>query len=332
MKVLFLVPRLDKASTRYRVLQFIPHLEECGAVCKVVPLSNVGLLKRYLFYFHVIHADIVCVQKKLFTTAEMIVLRRLAKYLVYDFDDAVMFKDDVASERRTVRQQNRFATNLLHYDLILAGNHYLADAAHPYNSNVHVIPTSLDTQRYTQHPCKDNKQKTVILGWIGSRGTLKYLKGIAAALDEVGRKRPETRLKIIADAFIDLRQMPVDKISWSSETEVSELHTFDIGLMPLVDDPWTRGKCGFKLLQCMAVGLPVVASPVGANREIVTDGLDGYWAEDHSAWVEKLLDLIDNAGKREQMGQRARQKVEKNYSLQVAAERLMALLTDKKEA
>ncbi|MCK4535455.1 MAG: glycosyltransferase family 4 protein [Desulfuromonadales bacterium] len=328
MKILFLVPRLDKASTRYRVLQFLPHLEKCGVECKVISLSKVGL-NRYLFYYHIIHADVVFVQKKLFTSAEIRVIRSLAKYIVYDFDDAVMYKEDAADDRRAARQQSRFAANLSHVDLVLAGNNYLADSARRYNSNVHVLPTCLDTERYTMHPRKDSKQNAVTLGWIGSRGTLRYLKGIAPILDEVGQKRPETRLKIIADDFFDLEHMPVVKTVWSSETEISEIHSFDIGLMPLTDDPWTRGKCGFKLLQCMAVGLPVVTSPVGANREIVTNGSDGYWAEDHSAWVEKLLDLIDDAERREQMGQRARQKIEEYYSLEFAVSRLMDLLRGK---
>jgi glycosyltransferase involved in cell wall biosynthesis len=166
----------------------------------------------------------------------------------------------------------------------------------------------------------------VILGWIGSRGTLKYLKEIAPALEALGKRFPGVKLKIVADDFFDLEHLPVIKKSWSAADEIADLHSFDIGLMPLTDDVWTLGKCGFKLLQCMAVGLPVVCSPVGANRQIVTDGVEGFWASSHAEWVEKIVALINDASLARAMGRRGREKVLQAYSLQANAPLLIQAL------
>jgi glycosyltransferase involved in cell wall biosynthesis len=136
------------------------------------------------------------------------------------------------------------------------------------------------------------------------------------------------QLKIVADDFFELEAMPVLRKRWSAEEEIADLHSFDIGLMPLSDDVWTRGKCGFKLLQCMAVGLPVVCSPVGINAEIVTDGVEGFWARGEEEWVARLSQLVADAGLRAAMGRRARQKVAASYSLAVNAPRLLQYLRE----
>lgn len=325
MRILFLVPRLDKASTRYRVLQYLPFLEAAGSTCTVRPLSRAprqwGMLLR-----EVRRADVVVVQKKLFSRFEILLLRRLARRLVYDFDDAVMYKDAAASDRQQRRQRRRFEITVARADLVIAGNRYLRQEALTANPRVELLPTPLDLERYRlRPPMADNG---VVLGWIGSRGTLKYLQQLTPVLEEVGRRFPGVRLKIVADAFFDLRALPVEKKPWSEAEEIADLHSFDIGLMPLADDVWTRGKCGFKLLQCMAVGLPVVCSPVGINAEIVSDGVEGFWATDQTEWVQRLGELIADAGLRAAMGERARRKVESGYSLAVAAPLLLHYLQE----
>lgn len=325
LQVLFLVPRLDKASTRYRVLQYFPALEEAGIRHEIRALSKtsrdwLGLLRQ------VRAADVVFVQKKLFSPVEISLLRRLSKRLIYDFDDAVMYKDVPAGDRQQARQHRRFAATARRADLLIAGNDYLCEEASAFRRPTIMIPTPLDMSRYTPRPEKVNASREVVLGWIGSRGTLKYLKEISPALESVGEQLPGVSLKIVADDFFDLEHMPVIKKNWSSADEIADLHSFDIGLMPLVDDIWTRGKCGFKLLQCMAVGLPVVCSPVGANRQIVADGIDGYWASSQQDWVEKITALVRNADFSRAMGQHGRQKVQQFYSLQANAPLLIAAL------
>lgn len=314
MKVLFLVPRMDKASTRYRVLQYLPYLDRAGIEYEIVALSGQSR-NRLSLARRLRAADTVFIQKKLFSSLDLFWIRKLARRLVYDFDDAVMHKSGPASNRQQARQLRRFAVTAGKADLVIAGNRHLQQAALPFNCEVHLLPTVLDMNRYTPREEVGDKGSAVVLGWIGSRGTLRYLQAIAPALEDLGRLWPGLKLKIVADDFFDLDNVQVIKKPWAAEDEIADLHSFDIGLMPLSDDIWTRGKCGFKLLQCMAVGLPVVCSPVGVNTEIVTEGREGYQATTKDEWVAKLGALIANADLRREMGWRARQQVEQVYSL-----------------
>jgi glycosyltransferase involved in cell wall biosynthesis len=323
--VLFLVPRLDKASTRYRVLQYFPALEKAGIQHEIRALSKTT--RSWLQLIRQVRAaDVVFIQKKLFSSLEISLLRRLSKRLIYDFDDAVMYKDGPASDKQHARQRRRFAATAAQADLLIAGNDYLSEEARACHRPTIMIPTPLDMTRYTPKAPKSDASGDVVIGWIGSRGTVKYLKEIAPALEIIGERLPGVKLKIVADDFLDLEHLPVIKKSWSAADEIADLHSFDIGLMPLTDDVWTRGKCGFKLLQCMAVGLPVVCSPVGANRQIVTDGVEGYWASSHAEWVEKLVALINDASLARAMGRRGREKVQQTYSLQANAPLLIQAL------
>jgi glycosyltransferase involved in cell wall biosynthesis len=324
MKIIFLVPRMDKASTRYRVLQYLPHLEGVGISCSVKSLSRTSRV-WYLLVRQLHEADLVFIQKKLFTSIELFLVRKMARRLVYDFDDAVMFKDRAASPRQQERQQRRFASTVQKADLVIAGNSYLKKQTLPWNKHVEVLPTPLDTASYPEKPAVPESGE-VVLGWIGSRGTLKYLHDIAPALEELGRRFPKLKLKIVADDFFSLEHLEVVRKPWSAMDELADLHSFDIGLMPLRDDEWTRGKCGFKLLQCMAVGLPVVCSPVGMNTTIVTDAREGFWATSPKEWTERLSRLIADAGLRQEMGRVARQKVVETYSLAVNAPKFLNYL------
>lgn len=324
LKVVFLVPRLDKASTRFRILQYLPYLEQSGWDCSVKPLSRsarnwpalLGQLRK---------ADVVVIQKKLFAAPELCLIRRVARRLIYDFDDAVMVKEGDRRPGLHPRTLRRFIRTLRRVDQVVAGNGFLAEQACRHHDHVAVVPTPVDIEHYL--PAVDPPvREEVVIGWIGSRGTLKYLKEIAPAFERLARICPQVRLKIVADDFFTLEQMPVIKKSWCQADEVADLQSFDIGVMPLVDDLWTRGKCGFKLLQCMATGLPVVCSPVGTNTEIVTDGKEGFWADNEDAWVERLQTLTEDAGLRRQMGDQARLTVAQHYSLQVCAPRIEMLL------
>ena len=326
LKAVFLVPRLDKASTRFRVLQYLPFLEQAGWDCSVKPLSRLarnwpallGQLRK---------ADVVVIQKKLFTAPELWLVRRTARRLIYDFDDAVMVKEGDRQENSHPRQLRRFVRTLRQVDRVIVGNRFLAGQARAYHACVAVVPTPVDIEHYLPVMAPAVRDD-VVIGWIGSRGTLKYLKEIAPALERLAAACPEVRLKIVADDFFDLEQMPVIRKTWAQADEITDLQSFDIGVMPLTDDLWTRGKCGFKLLQCMATGLPVVCSPVGANAEIVADGREGFWAASEDAWVERLRVLVEDVALRRQMGERARCTVEQRYSLQVCAPRVDELLRE----
>jgi len=144
--------------------------------------------------------------------------------------------------------------------------------------------------------------------------------------DALSKKYDNVRLKIVCDTFFDCNRMEVIKKQWSSEDEVQDLQSFDIGLMPLMDDPWSWGKCGLKIIQYQGVGVPVVCTPVGINRDLIKDGENGFWAMDHEEWIEKLSILIDDGPLRREMGLRGREKVERGYSLQKCGERMCRLL------
>lgn len=316
--VLFLVPRMDKASTRYRVLQYLPFLDKAGIKYTIETLSG-GWKSILALTSQLRNADCVFIQKKLFSPFELFWIRLFSQRIVFDFDDAIMHKDRPASLSQQSRQERRFAATARKSDLVIAGNSYLLDIASAYNEKLVNIPTVLNMDRYTCKEPHENEGNDIVLGWIGSRGTLKYLKHISPALEELGRKWPGVKLKIVADDFFSLKNLTVIEKKWSSQDEISDLHSFDIGLMPLIDDPWTRGKCGFKLLQCMAVGMPVVCSPVGANTEIVFDGNEGFWASTQQEWFARLALLIEDQSLRTEMGRKGREKVDKYFSLEANA-------------
>jgi hypothetical protein len=209
-------------------------------------------------------------------------------------------------------------------DLVIAGNQFLKGEATKYvhTGKVHVIPTVVDIERYIPKQYHDSKDE-VVIGWFGSKGTLYYLKKLVPVLTEIGKRFPFVQLKIVCNDFLDVPNMKVIKKEWSEKDEVADLQSFDIGLGPLTDDVWTRGKCGLKLVQYLAVGVPVVCSPVGANKEIVADGKVGFWARDDKEWIERLSMLITNPDLRQKMGERGRERIEQGYSLQAIAPKLV---------
>jgi glycosyltransferase involved in cell wall biosynthesis len=328
LKVLFLVPRLDKASTRYRVLQYLPLLDREGIDYEIVALSR-NPRHRFSLARRIKAADTIFIQKKLFSFLELFWIRKLARRLIYDFDDAVMFKGGPAGERQQARQQRRFAITAEKADLVIAGNRYLQQKALPLNRQVRLLPTVLDMDRYSAREGDGGADGEIVLGWIGSRGTLRYLQDISPALEELGSRWPGLKLKIVADDFFDLNNLQVIKKPWAAADEIADLHSFDIGLMPLSDDVWTRGKCGFKLLQCMAVGVPVVCSPVGVNAEIVTEGCEGLYATTLDEWVKQLDALIADGDLRRRMGQRGRQRVAAEFSLAANGPRFVEYLKNR---
>ena len=210
-------------------------------------------------------------------------------------------------------------------DFVIAGNEFLKREALLFNPNVEVIPTAIDQERYRlkAYPVQQGK---VTLGWIGDHGSIHYLEKMRPLFERVGERYPHVELKIVCDTFFDCDRMKVIKKAWSSEEEVADLQGFDIGLMPLVDDPWSWGKCGLKIIQYQGVGVPVVCTPVGINKDLVEDGINGYWAMTQEEWEKKLSLLIEDSQLRERMGREGRKRVLENYTYQASAPRLFALL------
>lgn len=301
------------ASVRYRLLQFLPFLEREGMEVRVVFPAELDRQRRAGAALVPAGARVCWIQKKLLPRG---VVRGLARShrLVFDFDDAIW-----TSEKGPRSFVARWRTRArLHYTLrrsavVIAGNDYLADYARRHAALVRVVPTVLDTDRYRTrvHAARD----VVTLGWIGHSVNFRYLRELAPALRRLAASRP-IRLLVVADQAIALDGLEVENRAWSETRETADLLDMDIGLMPLADDEWTRGKCAFKAIQYMAAGVPPVASDVGANRQLVDSGRDGFLATTEQQWCEALERLAGDVDLRARLGRNARAKVEAGYSLQ----------------
>jgi glycosyltransferase involved in cell wall biosynthesis len=205
-------------------------------------------------------------------------------------------------------------------DHLLAGNGFLAAAAACHNPAVTVVPTCIDAGHYAgDHP---KPRDSVDLVWIGSRSTRKYLVEALPALRLAAARVPRLRLKIIADFDLPDAGLATLAIPWSAATEARELGAAHIGIAPMRDDDWSRGKCALKVLQCMAAGLPVVSSAAGANAEIVLAGETGYLVGDDAAWAARIAELAGDATLRERLGAAGRRRASADYSLTAGFARL----------
>ena len=265
------------------------------------------------------------------------VLLRLGPPYIVDYDDAIFHNYD--QHRFSIIGKlfgNKIKKVMRGAAAVVAGNRYIADYAREAGANlVETIPTVLDLGKYQQAHRKRNSRFTI--GWIGSPSTSRHLRVAESALKEVCPKDPSDRNGAVQVVAIgaqptDLCDLPASVIPWSEETEAEDLRSFDVGIMPLPDTEWERGKCGFKLIQYMACGLPVIASPVGVNKEIIDHGVNGFLAGGTEEWIEYLQKLRENPDLCLKMGAAGRKKVENEYSLQAAAPRLVKLLQEAAEA
>lgn len=324
MKVLFLIQGYSVAASRYRVLQYLPYLEFKGV--KVTVSLYPRTLKANIQFFKILpHYDIVFLQRKRFNQPRLGLLRRRANRIVYDFDDSVMYRNAKNKDPISQTRSRRFIQMVKASDFVIAGNDFLKSQVLPVHSNVETIPTPIDQKRYA---LKDYgvKKERVTLGWIGDHGSIHYLEKMRPIFDRIGECYPHAELKIVCDIFFDCEHIKVVKKPWTLEEEVADLQSFDIGLMPLVDDPWSWGKCGLKIIQYQGVGVPVVCTPVGINRDLVEDGVNGFYALTPEEWEEKLSLLIEDSLLRERMGREGRRRVLGNYTVQVCSPRLFSIL------
>jgi len=324
MKVLFLIQGFQVAASRYRVLQYLPYLESNG-VEATVSLYPRTFKENLQFFATLPQYDILFLQRKRFNQPRLALLRKRAKRIVYDFDDSVMYRNSKAKDPISRTRRRRFVQMIKASDFVIAGNEFLKSQVLPIHSNVEVIPTSIDEEKYHLKVYPAEKER-VILGWIGDHGSIHYLEKMRPIFENLGKRYPSVDLKIVCDVFFDCDQMKVIKKYWNSEEEVSDLQSFDIGLMPLVDDPWSWGKCGLKIIQYQGVGVPVVCTPVGINRDLVEDGVNGFYAMTPEQWEEKLSILIEDSALREKMGLEGRKRVLSRYTLQTCGPRLLSIL------
>ena len=245
--------------------------------------------------------------------------------LALDYDDAVFHRYDAAGSP-VVRALlgGKVARLMRRAGVVIAGNRYIASYAEQAGArHVEIVPTVLDTARYRIAPAPRSPQLTI--GWIGTPKTQHYLQTIEGALHHAHRAL-DARIVAIGAHGTPLRHTPVEVRAWDERTEAAELAAIDVGIMPLIDSPWERGKCGYKLLQYMASGKPVVASPVGANRDIVEHGRNGYLASSIEEWIHAFQLLQADRERASAMGHAGREKVERDYSLVAVAPRVHGIL------
>jgi len=326
MKVLFLIQGLKVAASRYRVLSYLPYLREKGIEAEVSNYPRTAW-ENWVFFKSLPRYDVIFLQRKRLNSLRLWLLRRRADRIVYDFDDSVMYRNSTAENPISKTRRKRFSRMLRVSDAVIAGNEYLKREALKYNPRVEVIPSPIDTERYTPKSY-ESEEDGIIMGWIGDHGSIHYLEKMRPIFDALAQKYHHVKLKIVCDTFFECDHMEVIKKMWNSEDEVRDLQSLDIGLMPLIDDPWSWGKCGLKILQYQGVGVPVVCTPVGINRDLVEDGENGFWARTPEEWIQKLSLLIENRELRERMGVSGRQKVGEGFSLQSCAPRIYRVLRD----
>lgn len=329
MHIAFLTTRLEKPSFRFRAGQFIPFLEQRGVACTPLLIPPAGLRRARLFLC-LRRYDVVVIQKKLLRLPDRLLLRHAARHLVYDVDDAVMFREsDRAVAPRRARMR-RFRAMVRMSDLVLAGNETLRRMAAAYSGRVFCFPTVVDTDRY--RPATRAAHNPPVVGWSGSRSTNAYLNAVLPALERIAHRVPFA-LRIVSDSAdgIDLAAhggIRVEFSRWSAASERDEFSGFDIGLMPLPDTPWARGKCALKALVYMACGVPAVCSPVGVVSTIITHGRNGFLAASDGEWEDAVERLLRNPALRGAFAERARGTIEERYSLAAYAPRLLAILAN----
>jgi glycosyltransferase involved in cell wall biosynthesis len=211
--------------------------------------------------------------------------------------------------------------------VITVGNQFLREEVRKVNrrKEVVLIPTCVDTRLYPKKKrVSDSPEFT--LGWIGTKGNLPYLRKLEPVFKTLSQQFSHVKLKIVSDDFYDSPSLPVIKKPWRLEDENEDLISFDVGLMPLGDDLWSRGKCGLKIIQYLSVGVPVVCTPVGINRDIVQDGRNGFWATTPEEWVNRLTQLLQDPELRQKMGDFGIETVEKGYSLAVTSNKFLKVL------
>ena len=323
----------DVPSARFRVRQYIPALHAHGvcieelqsltsayppqrhwlrpawAALRLAEMAGVALKSR--------RHDVTLLQREMLSTFATLE-RWSGRPRVLDVDDAIHLFRGGATARTLAMQCDR----------IICGNPHLAEIYRKWNSDVVVLPTAVDTERYCPR-ASGAVRDTIVLGWIGTSANLRYLQAIEPALVMVLQRHPQAMLHIVCDKPPKLQAVAPSRVQytpWSAASEVEAIQSFSIGLMPLEDSPWARGKCSFKMLQYMACGLPVVVSPVGMNADVLKLGEIGGGADTVAEWVEELVHLVEDDAARVRLGRNGRQIAEREFSVASLAPRFAGYL------
>ena len=359
LRVLALSPIPEEgAGCRFRIAQFIPYLRSVGIEVTLRSLFTADFFRLVYKRGHYLRKasrfatlslkhlaslrdlsrfDVVFLYREMFPIGPAVVERLLAMRgrppVVFDFDDAI-FLQSVSDANRVIRAlkaPGKVATIIRHSDHVIAGNEYLAAYARRFNDAVTVIPTCVDTTRFVPSPAAVSSNGAVssrepIVGWIGSPTTAPYVRGLTTVLQCVRQQHPFVLRVSGTGESLEVPGIRTEQPPWALGDEVRLFNTCDVGIYPLADDEWSKGKCGFKAIEFMACGVPVVASAVGVNRDIIQDGVNGFLASTDGEWVEKLGRLLSDPEIRRRFGEAGRRTIEERYSLRVHAPTLVATL------
>lgn len=327
LKLLVLLSKRQPPSSRLRMTGCFGEFRKHGIEPTALPIPS-GPVGRIRMLREAARHDVVVIQKKTSLHGfELKLLQRANPRLVFDMDDAVMFHELEHHQPLTGKNFLKFLRTINHCAAVVAGNRFLAGFAEPNCQHVIVLPTPVDTARYRLKDY-DMPSDTVTVGWLGVSGNLHYLERLAPVFQLLAEEFPQFRLKIVSNDFIDIPGVRVIKERWTLETEIDSLRSFDIGIMPLDDTLWARGKCGYKILQYFGVGIPAVASPVGINTEFVSQGVTGMQADNLDAWLLALRRLIDDPALRRSMGLAAYDRLHANHALTQYTRRYSELILD----
>lgn len=339
MRILFLSSGNRAPATRFRIEPVARYLAKLGHQCTVrgsfpqkydyfpwLGFRPSQMLKRLVRRLHLVEAvlrkfDVLYVEREIFDSPSWAAESRFRRWVpcfVLDLDDAVF-----------LRYPDKFDKLVQMSDLLVAGNSLLRERFAAVHDRIFVMPTCIDLDEYMP-PSTRHSVGPPVIGWVGTTGNLQYIQEVASALRRLA-KRCSFELRLIAGERTPLKEIDLSGVSvrfvpWNAGTAVADISEFDVGIMPLPDDEWCRYKCGLKLLQYMALGIPGVASPVGVNAEIIEHGVNGLVATDTESWESGLFALVNDGALRRRMGDAGRQTVVERYSLDVNVPKLAAAL------
>jgi len=334
---------------RFRIEQYFKFLNEQNFKCNLSPLFNSKevkilysqgqFIKKILLIIKSIfirykdlkkvkkgHYDLIYIYRDALLIKSIFFEKKFKKTntpIVYDFDDAIWLPDvsDANKKFAWLKNPNKTKKIIELSDLIITGNKYLANYAKQFNKNTIIIPTTVNTEQYKASDKTKDNNKPVVIGWLGSLTTIKHLKTVLPALKRLKQKyQDKIDFSFIGDGNFFDHDLDVSGKWWNPETELKDLSKFDIGIMPLPDDKWSKGKCGLKGLLYMSISIPAIISPVGVNVEIIDDGINGMLASTEDEWIEKISMLIDSEELRKTLGEAGRKTVIEKYSFEAQKE------------
>jgi glycosyltransferase involved in cell wall biosynthesis len=352
IRLLAMVPSIPDTSPgqRYRLEQWAPLLRQFGVETTFEPFESPQLnsvlyqpgrmldkakmigeafVRRIRLLDTLSEYDVVYIFREAALLGPALIERRIYRSgvpIVLDFDDAIYVRyvspsNGFISLLKCAGKTRTLCRMAAH---VLAGNRHLAEYARRFSGNVTVIPTTIDTDKYTM-AARQSATGRQVIGWTGSYSTVQHLESLGGALKKLAKKEDFLLLVIGPDRF-DLPGVMTESMPWRSSSEVADLRALDIGIMPLPDNPWTRGKCACKALQYMGLGIPTVCSPVGINSEIIDDGVNGLLARSEEEWIERLTLLLRSPDLRSRIGLAGRATVEAKFSARAQAPRVFEVL------